>query len=48
METPLGVLVHRCLRLLNAKTMAVTITLADLTQSQREREHEARIKRRSQ
>src|SRR5664279_1883948 len=39
METPLGVLVHRCLRLLNAKTMGVTITLADLTQSQREREH---------
>ena len=34
METPLGVLVRRAFRLLNAKTMGVTITLADLTEEE--------------
>ena len=34
METPNGVLVRRCFRLLNAKTMGLTITMADLTEEE--------------
>jgi hypothetical protein len=32
METPNGMLVRRCFRLLNAKGMGLTITLADITE----------------
>jgi len=34
METPNGVLVRRCFRLLNAKAMGLTITLADITEAE--------------
>ena len=34
METPNGILVRRCFRLLNAKALGVTITLADLTEEE--------------
>lgn len=34
METPQGVLVRRCFRLLNAKAIGITITLADVTEEE--------------
>jgi hypothetical protein len=34
METPNGVLVRRCFRLLNAKGIGLTITLADITEEE--------------
>ena len=34
METPNGVLVRRCFRLLNAKAMGLTLTLADVTEEE--------------
>jgi hypothetical protein len=34
METPNGILVRRAFRLLNAKTMGLTITLADVTEEE--------------
>ena len=34
MDSPLGGLVRRCFRLLNAKTMGLTITLSDLTEEE--------------
>ena len=34
MDTPNGVLVRRCLRLLNAKAMGLLITLADITEEE--------------
>jgi hypothetical protein len=34
MDTPNGVLVHRCFRLLNAKAMGLTIMLADITEEE--------------
>jgi len=34
METPNGVLVRRCFRLVNVKTMGITLTLADLTEEE--------------
>jgi len=34
METPNGVLVRRCFRILNAKAMGLTITLADITEEE--------------
>lgn len=34
METPNGVLVRQCFRLMNAKTMGITITLADITEQE--------------
>ena len=34
METPNGILVRRCFRLLNAKAMGLTITLADITEEE--------------
>jgi hypothetical protein len=33
-DTPNGILVRRCLRLLNAKAMGLTITLADITEEE--------------
>ena len=33
-ETPNGILVRRCFRLLNAKAMGLTITLADITEEE--------------
>jgi len=34
METPNGILVRRCFRLLNAKAMGLAITLADITEEE--------------
>jgi hypothetical protein len=34
METPNGVLVRRCFRILNAKAMGLTIMLADITEEE--------------
>jgi len=34
MDSPNGVLVRRCFRLLNAKTIGLTITLADITEEE--------------
>jgi len=34
METPNGILVRRCFRLLNAKAMGLTITLVDITEEE--------------
>jgi hypothetical protein len=34
METPNGILVRRCFRLLNAKSLGLTITLADITEEE--------------
>jgi hypothetical protein len=34
MDTPVGALVRRCFRLLNAKTMGLTITMADITEEE--------------
>ena len=34
MDTPNGILVRRCFRLLNAKAMGLTITLADITEEE--------------
>ena len=34
METPNGILVRRCFRLLNAKALGLTITLADITEEE--------------
>jgi hypothetical protein len=34
METPNGLLVRRCFRLLNAKTIGITITLDDITEEE--------------
>ena len=34
METPNGALVRRCFRLLNAKSIGLTITLADITEQE--------------
>ena len=34
METPNGILVRRCFRLLNAKAMGLTLTLADLSEEE--------------
>ena len=34
METPNGILVRRCFRLLNAKDMGLVITLADITEEE--------------
>ena len=34
MATPDGVLVRRCFRILNAKQMGLTITLADITEEE--------------
>jgi hypothetical protein len=34
MNTPVGVLVRRCFRFLNAKTMGLTITLSDITEEE--------------
>ena len=34
MDSPNGVLVRRCFRLLNAKAMGLTITLADITEEE--------------
>jgi hypothetical protein len=34
METPNGVLIRRCFRLLNAKAMGLSITLADITEEE--------------
>ncbi len=34
METPNGILVRRCFRLLNAKAMGLTLTLADITEEE--------------
>jgi hypothetical protein len=34
METPNGALVRRCFRMLNAKHLGLTITLADLTEEE--------------
>ena len=34
METPNGILVRRCFRILHAKAMGLTITLADLTEQE--------------
>ena len=33
-DTPNGILVRRCFRLLNAKSMGLTITLADITEEE--------------
>ncbi len=33
-DTPNGILVRRCFRLLNAKAMGLTITLADITEEE--------------
>ncbi len=33
-ETPNGILMRRCFRLLNAKSMGLTITLADITEKE--------------
>jgi hypothetical protein len=34
MDTPNGTLVRRCLRILNAKSIGLTITLADITEEE--------------
>ena len=34
MDTPNGILVRRCFRLLNAKTIGLMITLADITEQE--------------
>jgi hypothetical protein len=34
LDTPNGILVRRCFRILNAKTMGLTITLADITEEE--------------
>jgi hypothetical protein len=34
MDTPNGALVRRCFRLLNAKNIGLTITLADITEEE--------------
>ena len=34
MDSPNGVLVRRCFRILNAKAMGLTITLADITEEE--------------
>ena len=34
METPNGVLVRRCFRLVNAKVMGITLTLSDITEQE--------------
>jgi hypothetical protein len=34
MDSPKGILVRRCFRLLNAKTMGITITFADITEEE--------------
>jgi len=34
MDTPNGALVRRCFRLLNAKSIGLTITLADITEEE--------------
>jgi hypothetical protein len=34
MDTPNGVLVRRCFRILNAKSIGLTITLADITEEE--------------
>lgn len=34
MDTPVGALIRRCFRLLNAKTMGLTVTLADITEEE--------------
>ena len=34
LDTPNGILVRRCLRILNAKTMGLSITLADITEEE--------------
>ena len=34
MDSPNGVLVRRCFRILNAKSMGLTITLADITEEE--------------